>query len=369
MRTTQKTRIKVLTTFLFCTICLLVVQAVGQSGGMPRKPGDNEIRPFSDSKPYQRTDSPGDKPRRSRTKVATLRSGFQPGFKHDGDVIEIDSTLVTIPVTVSDARSGTYISDLTRSDFRIFEDGVRQEIAYFGLSEKPLTVLLILDTSPSTEYRIEEIQDAALTFVENLRPHDRVEVIKFNEKIRVLARATLDRRKIRKAIDKARFDGGTSLYDVVDFAIKKRLSNAQGRKAVVLFTDGVDTTSEFAFYDDTVTTAENSDAIIFPVYYDTYSQMARKSRRNAANYLGKRKLGRMYLDELAAISGGRLLETESVAGGLSAAFKMIAEELRHQYNLGYYPIKEGKPGQKRRIKVRVFRPDLEVRARGSYVVK
>ena len=331
-------------------------------------PDIEPVRPpvYSESKAFAPGNSINTNAEKKRVALANRRS---LSTKEDDDTIKIDSSLVTIPVTVSDTLTGSYISNLGKNDFKIFEDGVQQEVAYFGVSDKPLTVILLIDTSPSTEYKIEEIQEAAKVFVNQLKSQDRVEVIKFNEKIRVLTRATKSRTKIFKAISKARFSGGTSLYDAVEFSLEERLKRVSGRKAIVLFTDGVDTTSRNAFYDDNVAQAEKSDTIIFPIFYDTYFKKVRKKRRSHVRELAERKLGKMYLDDLASLSGGRVIEPERAVGGLNDAFRAIAEELSHQYSIGYYPIEEGKPGQRKNLKVRVYRPNLDIRARDKYIVK
>lgn len=330
--------------------------------------GQMETKTYSESKPFKSNKND------LKRNFASVPKANPPKTNSDEDaIIKIDSSLVTIPVSVSDAQKGLFVSDLTKNEFKIFEDGVEQEIAYFGTFDKPFTIILILDTSPSTEYKIEEIQEAARFFVDQLKPQDRVEVIKFNEKIRVLARATSKREKIYKAIEKARFDGGTSLYDVVDFALRERLRKVKGRKAIVLFTDGVDTTSEDAFFEDTVKQAEISDALIFPIYYDTspdqLGNRLRKNTRRKNRVLRDYKFGKMYLEDLARTTGGRIISPESTPDGLNAAFKVIAEDLSYQYSIGYYPKIEGIPGQRKKIKVRVYRSNLNVRARDNYIVK
>ena len=137
--------------------------------------------------------------------------------------VKVETTLVTIPVSVYD-RNGLYIPNLSQNNFSIFEDGKQQEIAYFGTSEKPFTVILLLDTSPSTEYKIDEIRAAAVAFVDQLKPQDQVMVIEFDGNVHVLTESTSDRQLIYKGIRKADFGGGTSLYDAVDFSLKKRLN-------------------------------------------------------------------------------------------------------------------------------------------------
>ena len=300
--------------------------------------------------------------------------------------VKVETTLVTIPVSVYD-RNGLYIPNLSKDNFKVFEDGKEQEIAYFGTSEKTFTVVLLIDTSPSTEYKIDEIRSAAVAFVDQLKPQDRVMVIEFDGNVHVLTEATSDRQAIYKGIRKADFGSGTALYDAVDFSLRKRLSQIEGRKAIVLFTDGVDTQSGKAGYDSTLALAEESDALIFPIYYNTYFDTRRqsttvydpfpdpiwgRSRRTYPPSAGTRPedyaLGRKYLEELADYTGGRIFRPESTPGGLTRAFEGIAEELRRQYQIGYVPADEGKPGARKQIKVRVDRPNLVIRSRDSYVV-
>ncbi len=295
----------------------------------------------------------------------------------DGETLRVETNLITIPVSVFD-RNGLYIPNIRQSEFKIFEDGVEQEIAYFGTTDKPFTVALVIDVSPSTAYKIEEIQRAAIAFVDQLQPQDRVIVIEFDHGINVRTKPTNDRETIYKAIRKADFGNGTSLYNAVDEAVRKQLAPIPGRKAVVLFTDGVDTTSRKNSYDNTLKYAEESDSMIFPIYYNTYLDNRQRNTGGFPDIFGggiisgvsaeEYALGRRYLEDLADATGGRVFRPESTPGGLTRAFEGIAEELRRQYNIGFVPKDEGKRGQRKSIKVRVERPNLILRARDSYIV-
>ena len=193
------------------------------------------------------------------------------GDAADEDVVKVETNLITMPVSVYD-RNGLYIPNLEEHNFEIYEDGVKQEIAYFGTSDKPFSVVLLIDVSPSTAYKIEEIQSAAAAFVAQLKPQDNVMVISFDESVHVLTEMTADRDKINKAIRRTSFGEATSLYEAVDFTLKKRLDKIDGRKAIVLFTDGVDTSSIRSSFESTVQEAEESEAMIFPIYYNTFLQ-------------------------------------------------------------------------------------------------
>ena len=288
------------------------------------------------------------------------------------DFGKVETNLVTIPVSVFD-RQGLYIPGLKQEDFKIFEDGKEQRIEYFGTTDKPFTVVLLIDTSPSTSYKIEEIRKGAIAFVDQLKPEDKVMVIEFAATVHVLTEPTGDRAAIYKAINRADFGPGTSLYDAVNFSLSKRLNSVSGRKAIVLFTDGVDTQSIKANYDSTLALAEESDALIFPIYYNTFqdtmsAQISIFGPPMSGSTAREYALGKKYLEELAAYTGGRVFRPEATPGGLTTAFEGIAEELRRQYSIGYIPSEDGKPGQRKQIKVRVNRPNLVLRARDSYIV-
>lgn len=321
----------------------------------------------------------------------------------EGDVVRVETTLVSIPVSVMD-RDGKFIPNLRKEDFRIWEDGTEQQVAYFASTEKPFTVALVIDTSGSTKYRLDEIQDAAIAFVEQLRPDDRVMIVSFNDKIKVLAQPTSDRNMLRDAIRRTEAGSGTRLYDAVDMIINEYFNRIEGRKAMVLFTDGVDTTSKRASYESTKRDAEELDALIYPVEYDTYAEMggwpgggggSGGSRRSGGGILGdiitilgggniniggghggggrggsgtsreEYETGDRYLHDLARVSGARLYNAEQ--DNVTYAFRSVAEELRRQYSLGYYPKNKPTPGERRNIRVRVDRPELVVRTRDSYV--
>lgn len=313
------------------------------------------------------------------------RTEEQP-IEEDDEVIRVETNLVTFPVSVLD-REGRFITGLSQKDFQIFENGVQQQIEYFQSVEQPFSVVLLIDVSPSTAYRIEEIHEAAIAFTNQLRPADRVMVISFDERVRVLSPLTNNRNVLRNAIRQAAFGDGTSLYEAVDYAINQQIRQIQGRKAIVIFTDGVDTTSRRATFQSTVSQAEELDALIYPIRYDTSSYMqGGGTQRQTGNIIGiilgggnvriggrgagssrqEYETGKRYLEELARKSGGRTFEAD-MNNNLNIAFAGIAEELRRQYSIGYYPEKAGQKGERRQIRVRVMRPNLVVRAKTSYI--
>lgn len=300
----------------------------------------------------------------------------------EGDVIKFDTSLVMVPVTVMD-RYGRYVPLLRKENFRIQENGVDQKIAYFATTNSPFSVVLLIDTSGSTSVRLSDIQDAAIKFVDKLKPSDSVMVMSFDDQIEVQCKATTDREVITKAIRRTRTGGGTRLYDAVDDILRKQLKTIAGRKAVVLFTDGVDTSSHRASYDSTLRLAEESEASIYSVDYDTSggrmsNGIPLPGGRGTILGLplpgsgvpgttrGDYKRAVAYLHALADKTAGRFYNGDSLFG-IAQAFTWIAEELGRQYSLGYYPTIAGKDGEQRQIKVKVTEADLVVKARESYI--
>lgn len=372
------------------SVIALVIFAAGSAvlaqSGRRSAPTPTPV-PVSSDDPTQYSESRSQTRRTSRPLDRPVQTASAPATttneNPEEEVLKIETNLISIPVSVFD-KYGLYIPGLRQSDFKIFENGIEQKIEYFGVQDKPFTVALLIDTSPSAQYKIEEIHAAAEAFVAQLSPQDRVIVIEFHGNVKIQCEATTDREKIIRGIRKAKYGNGTSLYTAVDEAVRKQFSKIEGRKAVVLFTDGVDTTSYKHTYESTVIYAEESDALIFPIYYNTYLENRRAAQGGGGGILGtilggggpimsgvsaaEYALGKRYLDDLAEVTGGRVFRPESTPGGLTKAFEGIAEELRRQYNIGYIPADEGKPGQRKQIKVRVNRPNLIVRARDSYIV-
>lgn len=304
----------------------------------------------------------------------------QSAVKADEDeVIRITANLVSVPVSVIN-RQGQYVLDLRQQDFRVFEDGVEQEISHFETVNQPFTVILMLDMSDSTRIKLRDIQNAALAFLNQLRPEDRALVISFDKQFAMMLGApTGDRQMLSDAILRVKSGGGTALYDAIDLTMNQQLKQIPGRKAVVILTDGVDTASVRATYDSTVRLAAEQYALIFPIQYDTPNDVAARQPDNqfgtvtyttpSGEPLSKAYArGTRYLQSIAATSGGRFQYSDSPKN-LEKSFARIAEELRRQYSVGYYPRNPNPKSGKRRLKVIVSVPNATVRARDSYVFK
>ncbi|HEV7860436.1 MAG TPA: VWA domain-containing protein [Pyrinomonadaceae bacterium] len=387
----------------FATVFLFLFALIFLSGTASAQSGRNRASQGADGNGAPSSSSDSVKSSSSKEE-GTDASNINRSEEVAGDVLRVETSLVTVPVSVMD-RSGKYIPSLTREDFHIFEDGVEQRISYFATVDQPFTVALLMDTSRSTNFKLEDIQEAAIAFVKQLKSEDRVMVVSFDDKINVLTKPTDDRDVLINAIRRTRTGGGTRLYDAVDQVIKQHLRGMTGRKAIVLFTDGVDTTSRHATYESTIREAEELDALAYPVAYDTSDGVGNGPGQQRLPLPGGRggiifgspfprwpmpgpgggrggrggggpggggsndedyRRASAYLHDLADKTGGRYYKGDSLQN-ISEAFAQIADELRRQYSLGYYPKSTAQVGQRRQIKVRVNQPNLAVSARDSYI--
>lgn len=326
----------------------------------------------------------------------------------EDDVIKLESTLVNLPLLVSD-RSGRYIPQLSARDFSLYEDGVQQTIASFGTEEVPFSVALLLDVSPSVQGSIQDIQDAAIAFVRQLRDQDRVMVVSFDRQIHYLSDFTNDRRELEWAIRRSNTGGGTSVYDAVFDVVQRKLRNVDGRKALILFSDGEDTTSGRASYDDAVNVVTESDVLVYGLRYpgnggrgvrvDPWPRspipgiqlpfpfpwpIPRRRRgpfrltnptpagnsgvTSASPQSWPRRNGRGgdFMADITAAGGGPVYDAEKISD-LSRVASRIAEELRHVYVISYYPTNPLSTGGYRSVRVSVKgRDDIAVRHRRGY---
>jgi Ca-activated chloride channel homolog len=302
------------------------------------------------------------------------------------DTIKVTTALVTVPVVVTD-RYGQFVTGLSQNDFRLQENGEPQQIASFSSTEAPFNVALLIDTSRSTRNKLGAIRKAALNFVKQLQPNDRVLIVTFDEKVNFLGDFTSDRREIEREIHSVKSSYLTSLYDAVHLTITEKFAPIKGRKAIVALTDGEDTWSRKATYESTLELVANAGVSAYTIQYDTRNDGGSPMSplylpRMPNNYLFSRLvqgdaqarnrqardrylIASEYLRAVAAQSGALYFRAESIESS-SYAFALIANELRQQYTLSYYPINDKRDGGFRKIAVSVKSGDFLVRARQGY---
>lgn len=198
------------------------------------------------------------------------------------DPVRLSASLVQVPAIVTD-RSGKFVSDLSRDEFTVSEDGKRQEISVFGALRQPFNAVLLLDTSNSAQDRLRAIQGAAVDFTKQLRPGDRMMVISFDNEIRQLTNFSEDRQELQDAIRGTESGFGKLLYEAVAKALEQ-LKNVEGRRAVILFSDGVDMRSIEATSEGTTRLAEEVGAVIYVVRFDTRWWIEADARRQEAEH-------------------------------------------------------------------------------------
>lgn len=304
------------------------------------------------------------------------------------EVVKINTALVSIPVVVND-RQGRYIPGLKVEDFTVYDDGTEQAISFFAAEEEPLTVALLLDTSKSTRDVLGKIKDAAKDFIKLLQPADRCMIVSFDYAVHQLSPLTSDRKILEKAIKQAEIGEfvGTVLRDAVFEVVERSLAGIKGRKALIVLTDGKDHGS-YPTKRDLLYMLEESDAMVYTVFYKTDLPFPAFRRGGMGGGFPPRGIGgdsqprgpmvrrrvREEMDNADAIefltrmseaTAGRFYSREVT--DLKKTFKLIADEMREQYRLGYYPPQNSaSKGKLHKVKVKVEHQDMIVRSRTTY---
>lgn len=378
--------------FLFIVFCLNLSLSFAQARRVPQSDnGKKNARPAATPKP-ETTEN-------GQTENRQNEETIPDDSVAEGDDIEVSTEIVSFPFKVLD-RKGRFVTGLQKENFKVFEGDKEQPVEFFNNEQQPFTVALVLDMSYSATFKINEIQAAATAFINQLRKDDKVMVVSFTDEVVIWCEPTTDRQKIYSSIKQTQIGSGTSLYEAVDQVVKSFRKN-NGRKAIVLFTDGVDTTSRKAYDLSNLRAVQESDILVYPIKYDTFNDVQRMKDQTVVvpptqpnpipsstpnpfpfpiptgggigtpssqgtSVEDYEKAGR-YLDDMANHSGGMLYEANTT-GNLDRAFSSIAAELREFYSLGYYLPDGAKPGEKRRVKIKVDRENVAVKAKDNYTV-
>lgn len=271
--------------------------------------------------------------------------------------------LVALNVTVWDSRK-RFIAGLSRDDFLVYENGIAQQIAFFGVADVPVDLALVLDLSASMADRMRFLRRASSGFLRTLRQGDRAEVIGFNDRVEVLQPLTQELAALEGALGAARAGGQTALYDAVYVTLaelrreRRAYANVR-RQVIVVLSDGLDTASWISS-DDTLAAARSGGAIIYTIALKmppTPNQLPPDRFTLESDYT---------LNLLARDSGGRMFLPKTV-NELGAVYESITAEIAHQYVLGYIPSHRPLDGKFRQVAVRVSAPvDAQVRTRNGY---
>ena len=321
-----------------------------------------------------------------------------------GSTIRVDTDLILLDVSVkgSDGRS---IMGLRKEDFEVFEDGVKQQVALFSTSDVPLNIVLILDTSGSTEKDVSLMRRAAKRFLEEIRPKDRIALVSFSQSVQLLSNFTADRNRLDYALGEMEPGSGTALYDTLVVTLNDLLRRVDGRKALVVLTDGVDSFGNSSFrqvvplvdksratlyFLELDSEAETLSRLLLDCENDRHFKLSRKQMRKYGEHYEKntdwwrntdycaltsdqRRLltGKLYelahdeLKELADRSGGRVYPVKG-NNELSGIFSQIATELRTLYSIGYYSTNDKRDGKWRALQVAITGKNITAMTKPGY---
>ena len=274
--------------------------------------------------------------------------------KQDDEVIKVDTTLVVLNAVVTDAK-GNYIAGLRQKDFEVLEDGKPQTINTFGAESTPFAAVVLVDTSGSMESRMSVARAAAIKFLDGLRETDVAAVYNFDSKIKLVQEFSGSRDLSPTAYD-LKADGTTVLNDAVIEAAKILSKREEKRRAIIVLSDGADTSSK-ASQGKALQAALAAGATIYTVDMSAFDE------RDKYTVARKQSVG--ALKTFAEKSGGRFV---AVSGGaeMRDAFRQIVEELNIQYTIGYQPTNAARDGKYRTIEVKLARPAMTVRTRKGY---
>jgi VWFA-related protein len=290
----------------------------------------------------------------------------------EGDVIRVDSQLVTLNISVIDRGTNRGLIGLGQSDFKLFEDGQEQSIVQFESSNAPFDLVLLIDLSGSTRDVVKLIRAAALRFVEAARPADRIGIITFAGQPAVVSTLTADRDLLRRrieTIDTAR--GDTKLYDATNYAMEEVLKEAKKsrRTAIVLMSDGLDGTipgisgqqGSRTSYKDTLRNIQEFDGVLYTLWLNTeYEAMSPLDTQPEAFDMGRERM-----KEMADVGGGVFYRVERLAD-LAGAYEQVVADLGTMYSLAYRPSNNVRDGKWRAIRIGVNRTNAVPRGKRGY---
>jgi Ca-activated chloride channel family protein len=274
--------------------------------------------------------------------------------QQDDDVVRVSTELVVLNITVTD-KAGQYVPGLHLSDFTVFEDGKEVSallISSFSVQESPFASVVLLDTSGSMESRLSLARSAAIRFLDRLRDEDVAAVYKFDSKVEQVQEFSSERDLAPMAYG-VKASGMTTLNDAIVDAAQALATRPEKRKAIVVLSDGMDTSSK-ASSEKAIESALAVGASIYAVDMSASEGSSSRDRQSAAVLRG-----------FAEKSGGRFVATPG-GPALRDAFASIADELGHQYTIAYRPLNLARDGKWHKLDVKTSRSDLEVRSRKAY---
>lgn len=307
------------------------------------------------------------KPLQESVTKALDATALEPEEVDPGDVIKVDTSLVSLNVSVFNSKSKMFVGTLSKDDFRVMENGQEQTVTYFASTAVPFDLVLLIDLSGSTKDKRDLIMKSTLRFIEAARPTDRLAIVTFSDAPNVISPLTLDRTQLAASVKDMEGQGGSHVWDAVKFALDSVLGpkTLERRRAVVLMSDGVDgaimgqhppyaSTATFA---DLIEQVRQTDTLIVPIYLETQeNRYLNEPYENA----------RRALNLLASESGGTYYHARKISD-LNGVYEQVINDLGKVYSLGYRSTNAERDNTWRWVEVKLpTRPDLTARSRPGY---
>ena len=305
-----------------------------------------------------------DESRKRQTKPElNSKSPQETAGKRGGFTIGVNVDLVVMHTSVYD-KDNHFVSGLEKQNFKVFEDGVEQNIISFSQEDVPLSMGILLDLSGSMRNKIDQVTKAALAFIRASNPQDQVFLIGFNEEVELLQDYTSDIDEVSDALDNIVVTGGTALYDAIYLGVQKAHSGVRPKKAIVVITDGEDRDSYYKL-DELIAKVQESDVQVFCVgflnpvpdkgLFGHWSKSIPEKAHDALQRIAEETGGKAFFPQ-------KIVEINHIVGE-------IAHDLRNQYSIGYISSNTARDGTYRRVKITLDKEksaDIHVRYRRGY---
>ena len=292
--------------------------------------------------------------------IAGASAGWQSKQKpaDQDDAVRLHSDLVVLTVTVTDA-AGQYAHGLKDKDFTVFEDGAPQTVSSFFAEESPFAAAILMDMSASMETKFGMVRAAAASFIDHIRDDDQVAVYGFNNKVRLFQEFT-NTRDISEYVWEAEAEGNTRMYDCMNDALEALLKREEKRRAILLISDGWDSSSQKASLDSVMKKALSAGVTVYTI--DLVDDNMMLGGTKEVMYLRR---GRKEMQDFAEQTGGRYIRSPQ-GDKLDEGFTNIVDELRNQYTLLYYSTNQKRDGRWRKLSVATARQGFSTRSRRGY---
>src|SRR5919106_4785975 len=301
-----------------------------------------------------------------------------------GDVVSVDTTEVMFPVTVRDSN-GQFVNNLTRNDFRVYENDSEQPLSDLALRQVPVDVVLMVDASSSVANNLDDFRRAAEGFAARLQTDDRISLIKFDDRIELLQDWTKSRFQLKRALNRIQPGMFTRFNDALYLASKEQFGSAtKSRRAVIVLSDGIDNGQGTTTLEGALQALIRAQVAVYIVANTEISRAAKRAeidtllggtessiKFNQVN-IDRLRLGLKVLDQseenlaqLAKATGGRLYKPLTF-DALESTYAEVADELRHQYALYFTPLNKARDGSFRKVRVETANPAFYPQTRVGY---